>query len=206
MKKFEVEITETLQRTVTVEAASQEEAERMVDRGWRDGDYVLTDEDYVGVDFKTTGEHELSEKKMLDVLLVKPNEHPRNVSIGAELEDLQQAVGGSIGASYPFADDPVAIVYNDDGKLMGLPLNRALRDEDGQMYDAVAGTFLVVGLGEKDFASLTPELAQKYEKHFHQPEAFIKLGKRLLVVPVPDEAVQSAEPKAHIKPSAEHDR
>ena len=61
MKKFEVEITETLQRTVTVEAASQEEAERMVDRGWRDGDYVLTDEDYVGVDFKTTGEHELSE-------------------------------------------------------------------------------------------------------------------------------------------------
>ena len=164
MKKFEVEITETLQRTVTVEAASQEEAERMVDRGWRDGDYVLTDEDYVGVDFKTTGEHELSEKKMLDVLLVKPNEHPRNVSIGAELEDLQQAVGGSIGASYPFADDPVAIVYNDDGKLMGLPLNRALRDEDGQMYDAVAGTFLVVGLGEKDFASLTPELAQKYEQ------------------------------------------
>ena len=46
MKKFEVEITETLQRTVTVEAASQEEAERMVDRGWRDGDYVLTDEDF----------------------------------------------------------------------------------------------------------------------------------------------------------------
>lgn len=72
-------------------------------------------------------------------------------------------MGGSIGASYPF-EDPVAIVYNDDGKLMGLPLNRALRDENGQMYDAVAGTFLVVGLGEEDFASLTPELAQKYEQ------------------------------------------
>ncbi len=55
-------------------------------------------------------------------------------------------------------------ICNDDGKLMGLPLNRALRDEDGQMYDAVAGTFLVVGLGEEDFASLTPELAQKYEQ------------------------------------------
>ena len=109
MKKFDVEITETLQRTVTVEAASQEEAERMVDRGWRDGDYVLTDEDYVGVDFKTTGEHELSEKKMLDVLLVKPNEHPQNISIGAELKDLQEAVGGSIDAVYPFAD-PVAII------------------------------------------------------------------------------------------------
>lgn len=206
MKKFEVEITETLQRTVTVEAASQEEAERMVDRGWRDGDYVLTDEDYVGVDFKTTGEHELSEKKMLDVLLVKPNEHPRNVSIGAELEDLQQAVGGSIGASYPFADDPVAIVYNDDGKLMGLPLNRALWDEDGLMYDVIAGTFLVVGLGEEDFVSLSPELAQKYEEEFHQPEAFLPLGRRLMVIPVPDESVQNDAEKAVSKPPMEHDR
>ena len=206
MKKFEVEITETLQRTVTVEAASQEEAERMVDRGWRDGDYVLTDEDYVGVDFKTTGEHELSEKKMLDVLLVKPNEHPRNVSIGAELEDLQQAVGGSIGASYPFADDPVAIVYNDDAKLMGLPLNRALWDENGLMYDVIAGTFLVVGLGEEDFASLSPELAQKYEEEFHQPEAFLPLGRRLMVIPVPDESVQNDAEKAVNKPPVEHDR
>lgn len=203
MKKFDVEITETLQRTVTVEAASQEEAERMVERGWRDGDHVLTDEDYVGVDFKTTGEHEFSEKKMLDVLLVKPNEHPQNVSIGAELKDLQEAVGGSIGASYPFADDPVAIVYNDDAKLMGLPLNRALRDENGQMYDTVAGDFLVVGLGEEDFASLTPEMAQKYEQLFHQPEAFLKLGNRLLVLPVPDEP--PAE-KPRTKPPTEHDR
>ena len=94
-------------------------------------------------------------------------------------------------------------VYHDEGKLMGLPLNRALRDEDGQMYDAVAGTFLVVGLGKEDFASLTPELAQKYEQLFHQPEAFLKLGNRLLVLPVPDEP--PAE-KPRTKPPAEHDR
>ena len=86
---------------------------------------------------------------------------------------------------------------------MGLPLNRALRDEDGQMYDAVAGTFLVVGLGEEDFASLTPELAQKYEQFFHQPEAFLKLGNRLLVLPVPDEPPGE---KPRTKPPAEHDR
>ena len=97
-------------------------------------------------------------------------------------------------------------VYNDEGKLTGLPLNRALRDEQGQMYDAVAGTFLVVGLGEEDFASLSPELAQKYEKQFHQPETFLKLGNRLLVIPVPDDAVKSAENKVVSKPPAEHDR
>ena len=139
----------------------------------------------------------------LSVLKIAPGQYPQQVEIDNDLKALQEAVGGFIGASYPFADDPIAIVYNDDGKLMGLPLNRALRDEDGQMYDAVAGTFLVVGLDEEDFASLTPELAQKYEQLFHQPEAFLKLGNRLLVLPVPDEP--PAE-KPRTKPTAEHDR
>ena len=66
----------------------------------------------------------------LSVLKIAPGQHPQQVEIDNDLKALQQAVGGSIGASYPFAD-PVAIVYNDDGKLMGLPLNRALRDENG---------------------------------------------------------------------------
>lgn len=56
--------------------------------------------------------------------------YPQKATIGTELKDFQDAVGGTIAASYPF-DDPVAIVYNDEGKLTGLPLNRALRDEVG---------------------------------------------------------------------------
>ena len=138
----------------------------------------------------------------LTVLEIVPGQYPKQVEIDPDLKSLQQAVGGNIGASYPVSD-PVAIVYNDEGKLMGLPLNRALRDESGEAYDAVAGTFLVVGLGEEDFASLTPEMAQKYEQLFHQPEAFLKLGNRLLVLPVPDEP--PAE-KPRTKPTAEHDR
>ena len=86
------------------------------------------------------------EKNTLSVLQIAPGQHPKPIEIDNDLKALQQAVGGSIGASYPF-EDPVAIVYNDDGKLMGLPLNRALRDESGEAYDVVAGTFLVVALG-----------------------------------------------------------
>ena len=46
-------------------------------------------------------------------------------------------------------------VCNEEGKLEGLPLNRALRDEDGDIYDVVAGTFMVVGLTDDSFGSLT---------------------------------------------------
>lgn len=72
MKKFDVEITETLQRKVSVEAASQEDAERMVTQAWNNQDYVLDSGDFTGVDFKTVGEHELAETRTMDVLLVQP--------------------------------------------------------------------------------------------------------------------------------------
>ena len=78
------------------------------------------------------------------------------------------------------------------------------RDESGEAYDVVAGTFLVVGLGEEDFASLSPELTQKYEELIHQPETFMRLGRQMLVLPVPDENVRPETAKA--KPPAAHER
>ena len=54
----------------------------------------------------------------------------------------------------------------------------------------------MVGLGEEDFASLSPELTQKYEELFHQPETFMRLGRQMLVLPVPDENVRTETAKA----------
>ena len=82
-------------------------------------------------------------KEKMTVLYVKPGEKPKRIEIENDLEALQRAVGGYIEAVYPY-EDPVALIVNEEGKLNGLPLNRALRDEDNDIYDIVAGTFLVV--------------------------------------------------------------
>ena len=129
-------------------------------------------------------EHAAPEKMM--VLVVEPMKEPYVKEIDPGLHALQAEVGGDIGAAYPFRD-PVALVCNDEGKLIGLDLNRGLRDENGELYDIMAGTFLVVGLGEEDFASLSPELAQKYMEHFRQPEQFINLGGQIIAIPVEPE-------------------
>ena len=129
-------------------------------------------------------EHAAPEKMM--VLVVEPMKEPYVKEIAPGLHSLQAEVGGDIGAAYPFRD-PVALVCNDEGKLIGLDLNRGLRDENGEIYDIMAGTFLVVGLGEEDFASLSPELAQKYMEHFRQPEQFISLGGQIIALPVEPE-------------------
>lgn len=98
-------------------------------------------------------------------LLVKPWEHPKVVEIENGLESLQKAVGGMIQAVYPY-DDPVAIICNEEGKLLDLPANRLLMDEDRVAYDVLCGDFLIVGLGEENFADLSDELIEKYQDIF----------------------------------------
>ena len=85
-------------------------------------------------------------------------------------------------------------VCNDEGKLIGLELNRGLRDEHGEIYDVMAGTFLVVGLSEDSFTSLTPEQVRKYTEHFKQPEQFISLNGQIIALPVePENPLRTAE-------------
>lgn len=96
-------------------------------------------------------------EKEVEVLLVQPEKYPKKVSISRGLESLQKMVGGYISFTYPFKED-VGIVLNDEGKLLGLPFNRALRDENGNPYDIINGDFLVVGLTDDDISSLSPEL------------------------------------------------
>ena len=68
------------------------------------------------------------------ILVVEPERRPEVREIDDSLKAMQDIVGGLIQPIYPF-DDPVALVCNDEGKLMNLPANRGLRDKDGQIYD-----------------------------------------------------------------------
>ena len=130
------------------------------------------------------------EKKSMDVLIVEPEKAPRMASITGDLNSLQQVVGGYIEAIYPY-DDPIAIVCHEEGKLIGLPLNRKLED-----YDIIAGTFIVCSLGEDDFASLSPELAEKYREKFAVPEIFMKMGSHIVAIPIkPKDELHVAKPK-----------
>ena len=181
MKEYDVKITETLEKTVTVEAKSRADAEEQVRSAYYNSEYILDSENFTGVEFGTTEEREIPQEQAetMTVLLVKPHMYPQQVQIGCDLEDLQKAVGGDIEAVYPF-NEPVALVMHDEGKIMGKDLNRALRDGDGEIYDIIAGDFLVVGLGEEDFSSLSPELMKQFEEHFHQPETFVRMGRSII--------------------------
>ena len=119
------------------------------------------------------------------ILVIEPGRRPEMREIDGSLESMQEIVGGLIQALYLF-DEPVALVCNDEGKLMNLPANRGLRDENGQLYDIVCGTFFLCGAprDSEQFTSLTPEQIEHYRKRFYTPETFWGMDGRIVCLPL----------------------
>ena len=121
----------------------------------------------------------------LRVLIVEPGKAPYEQEIPSGLTAMQNIVGGLIQALYPFWG-PVVLICNDEGKLLGLPMNRALREpHTGKPYDIVCGTFLICGAppDEEDFTSLTDEQIQHYKTVFAKPELFLNIGGQIIIMP-----------------------
>ena len=112
--------------------------------------------------------------EMIRMIEVAPLEAPRLIEVEHTLENLQELVGGTVQAVYPWDEDLVAVLCDDDGKFKGYPANRVLTDEDDNPYDILVGTFYICGLTREDFGSISDELAEKYMEKFRYPEFFMR--------------------------------
>ena len=69
-----------------------------------------------------------TEEKWIRVVMLQPGKLARVEEIDASLEGMQQIVGGLIEPFYPF-EEQVCIICNEEGKMNGMPLNRAVYAE-----------------------------------------------------------------------------
>ena len=133
-------------------------------------------------------------ERAIKALVVEPMKPCYVQEFPGTLEAMQKIVGGEIEAVYPFPE-PVAVVCHAEGKMLGLPFNRPLMDENGLPYDILCGTFFMAGVGEEDFVSLTEEQIEKYKS----------LYDNVIIVPVQKETSQSE--KSEIKKKGDrHER
>ena len=109
----------------------------------------------------------------ISVILVEPGRYPKLIEIEDTLEAMQSLVEGDIEEYMPF-DDEVAIICNEEGKMRGLPLNRAVYVDNKEMADIIAGKFFIcyAPIESEKFLSIPKELARKYEEKFKYPERF----------------------------------
>ena len=120
-------------------------------------------------------------EETIRVVLLEPGKLARVADIDSSLEGLQKTVNGLIEAAYPFEEE-VCIICNEEGKLNGMPLNRAIRCE-GQITDIIAGPCFVCSCDKASFGSLTEAQQQKYLKMFKYPEHFLKINNQTAAFP-----------------------
>lgn len=112
----------------------------------------------------------------MNVLLLKPGELPTVAEIDGTSKSMKELVGGSIQVVHPF-QDAVALVCNENGKVLGLPLNRALRDPITRVpYDIIAGDFFLCAVNPDTYAleSLSEEHIKYYKHYFRATEYFLR--------------------------------
>lgn len=126
----------------------------------------------------------IDEETKIKVLFIEPHKYPRVINLNDTLEDMQKLVGGDIEEYMPF-DDDVAIVCNEEGKLNGEELNRAIYGDDGRLLDIIAGKFFIcyAPIESERFLSMPDDLLKKYEKLFKYPERISVSDSKIEVKP-----------------------
>lgn len=183
MAWYEVTVTETLRRTVTVSADSELEASDKVQAMYDEEEIVLSADDFEEVIFSDAAP---AVAPVMDVLLVEPGRYPRMVTMENNLQAMQDAVDGPIEVvTLPDA----VIVCNEEGKQRGLPPNRPLMDNNRRIRDVLMGTFFVCGAQDEQLTSLSEDLQKKYAAQFGKPKAFVRTQHGVMIVPLQEEAV-----------------
>lgn len=131
-------------------------------------------------------EETIQPEEKIKVILVKPMQPPIILEIGSDLQSMQDSVGGRIEQIMPF-DEEVALVCNEEGKNLQLPLNRAINDNEGEIMDIIAGDFFICSATGENFTSLSNDQLKRYSEMFKNPERFYKIDGEIKAVPVTQE-------------------
>ena len=147
-----------------------------------DGFYFCDSFGFKKIDFQPEKTQDKTNNNRLKVLLVKVNEAPEVVSIEHSLKAMQELVGGYIEEYMPFRDE-VAIVCNEEGKVIDLPPNRAVYMEDSnKIADVISGDFFITyaPIESEKFLDLPDDLLKKYSEKFKYPERFYRQNNEIV--------------------------
>ena len=104
----------------------------------------------------------------MNVVVVEPGYLPYEKEING-LSEMQAIVGGYITATYPYENEAVSIIANDEGILLNLPFNRSIPGG----YSGIFGTFFICGIEEDRFCSLTPEQIERFKQEYKSAEILL---------------------------------
>lgn len=166
-----IKLLKTLEDPQPIEAGSIGEVDYVDDGGnihmnWENGSTLSLIEEADSFEI-------ISKPEKIKVIVAEPNKNPYVKEIYNTLKEEQKLVGGLIQCTPSFFDDKDTydFMMNDEGKNIGLPLNRYIYDRQ----DIVAGNLVVVkvdnelgefvSLDDNEIDFLIKQIAEKCPKY-----------------------------------------
>lgn len=113
----------------------------------------------------------------IKVLALLPMELPKEIELDNTLEAMQKFVDGNIEClTFYDSGSEVILVCNDEGKLLGLPLNRPLWDG----ADVLAGPGFLAGCDNEGNLTSLPQSTMDFYKEKFSPHGIRCLSDRRL--------------------------
>lgn len=111
----------------------------------------------------------------IQVVIVEPARAPYKKTIPNTLEAMQEIVGGYIeivNIGHTETGGTIAIVVNEEGKIINLPMNRIINGRGGS--DILVGTFFMIAYNMKgDNVSLNDAECEKLMKQFKRMDVYL---------------------------------
>lgn len=124
----------------------------------------------------------MDQEDKIKVVILEPGKISRTAKINKSLKSMQKIVGGDIEAFYPF-EEQVCFICNDEGKINGMPLNRAIYGDEKEIIEIIAGSTFLCDCSCSDFNSLSNEQLERYSKLYKYPERFYEINGDIKAVP-----------------------
>lgn len=94
------------------------------------------------------------------LLYVQTGKAPKIIDVPHHLSALQSLVGGRIEVVEPFGDEAI-LVCNEEGRNMGLPVNRIINE-----HMDICGDFFLCCFDGASLSDISDEIARKYSMRF----------------------------------------
>lgn len=113
--------------------------------------------------------------KKMRVVLLEPEKEARVITIDGSLRGMQQTVGGNIEVIYACNDPNMCIIGHEEAKFEeDWKPTRALKTEDGQIYDLLAGKAFICAIDGENFVGLSDEQVISAMQQYKHPEMIVR--------------------------------
>ena len=134
---------------------------------------------------------EQHENNLIRCLLVRPHRLPEELEIDNTIHAIEKVVGGKTAVmDIPELGSSIAVIIREEADVFTPEKNRPLFDREGKPCGCIYGDFIIAGIRNGSFRSLSDSELARAERNYRQPYEITIEEKNNFVACIPEQPLK----------------